>query len=222
MVAWYTTAWFDKYVKCPGAGNPAACEENADARLLSDRWRDDAPGAAVDLNADPNVFSFYFRSRFDLTDASGTAQVCDDMRTGCSNMVPDGGPVPYSFVADAFDTSDDGGGSGDECMLPQQGGDGRDTPKTLPPTDAGDAIHGGKGADRLRGGNGDDCLYGQKGRDRLRGDDGNDVLSGGAGRDRVKGGQGADTLKCGQGRRDIAKADGDDTVAANCEIVKSL
>jgi len=225
LAAWYTTAWFDKYVKCPGAADPAACEANADERLLSDRWRDDAPGAAVDLAGDPNVFSFYFRSRFDFIDAAGAEQVCDDMRTGCSNMAPDGDPVPYSFVADAYDTSDDGvggGGGGDSCVLPQQGTDARDTPGTLPPTDAGDAIRGGKRGDRLRGGKGDDCLYGQKGRDRLSGDDDGDVLSGGAGRDRVKGGAGADELRCGQGRRDVAKADADDAVSPSCEIVKGV
>jgi dienelactone hydrolase len=222
MIAWYSTAWFDKYVKCPGAANPTACEEEADARLLSDRWRDDAPGGAVDLNDDSNLYSFYLRSRFDVTDAAGAAQVCDDMRTGCQSMAPDGGEVPYSFVGDAYDLEGGGEPVDQDCLLPQQGTDGRDTPNTLPPTDAGDAIRGGKGGDRLRGGKGDDCLYGQKGRDRLKGDDGNDVVSGGGGRDRVKGGLGADVLKCGQGRKDVAKADADDTVAANCEIVKGL
>jgi dienelactone hydrolase len=223
MIAWYSTAWFDKYVKCPGEANPAACEEDADSRLLSDRWRDDAPGGAVDLNDDSNLYSFYLRSRFDVTDAAGTPQICDDMRTGCQNMAPDGGEVPYSFVGDAYDLE-----GGDEppvsqdCMLPQQGTDGRDTPNTLPPTASGDAIHGGKGPDRLRGGEGNDCVYGQKGRDHLRGDDGDDLVSGGGGRDRVKGGPGADQLKCGQGRKDVAKADADDTVSASCETVKGL
>jgi len=221
LAAWYTTAWFDKYVKCPGAANPSACEQHADARLLSDRWRDDAPGQAVDLNADPNVFSFYFRSRFDFIDAGGSEQICDDMRAGCSNMAPDGEPVPYSFVADAFDTSGEPPG-GDSCTLPQQGTDGRDTPRTLPPTDSGDAIRGGKGGDRLRGGEGEDCLYGQKGKDRLKGDDGDDRLSGGGGRDRLAGGSGADTLKCGQGRKDVARPDANDTVAASCERIRGL
>jgi dienelactone hydrolase len=221
LAAWYSTAWFDKYVKCPGAANPASCEADADARLLTDRWRDDAPGGAVDTNSDPNVFSFYFKSRFDFVDADGTEQICDDLRAGCDNMGPDGGPIPYSFVADAFDTSGEppGGGS---CTLPQQGSDGRDTPKTLPPTESGDAIRGGKGGDRLRGGKGDDCLYGQKGKDRLKGDEGDDKLSGGGGRDRLTGGPGADTLKCGQGRKDVAKAGADDKVAASCERVRGI
>ena len=218
LIAWYTTAWFDRYVKCQGLANQQACEENADARLVSDRWRADAPGQAVDLNDDGNIFSFYLRSRFDFTDAGGNELVCDDMRTGCSNMAPDGDPVPYSFVGDAYDLR--GGGSGEACALPQEGTDSRDTPQSLPPTGEGDAIRGGKGGDRLRGGEGDDCLYGQKNRDRLRGDDGDDVVSGGSGRDRVSGGPGADTLKCGQGRKDVAKADPEDTISASCEIVR--
>jgi hypothetical protein len=35
MIAWYTTAWFDKYVKH---------DPTADARLLTNRWRHDAAG----------------------------------------------------------------------------------------------------------------------------------------------------------------------------------
>ena len=220
IVAWYTTAWFDRWVKCPGAANPATCAAAADKRLMSDRWRADAPGQAVDLNDDGNLFSFYKRSRFDFTDASGTRQVCDDMRAGCTNMGPDGDEVPYSFVGDAYDMRGDG--ETEACALPQQGTDGADRPSNLPPTSSGDAIRGGKGGDRLRGGDGDDCLYGQKGRDRLKGEDGDDLVSGGSGRDRVSGGPGADELKCGQGRFDIAKADADDTISPSCEIVRGL
>ena len=51
------------YVKCAG---DAACKAEADRRLLTDRWRDDARGGQVDLGGDPNLYSFYFRSRFDL------------------------------------------------------------------------------------------------------------------------------------------------------------
>jgi Ca2+-binding RTX toxin-like protein len=142
------------------------------------------------------------------------------MRAGCENMGPDGEEIPYSFVGDAYDLK--GGGETEACALPQQGTDGADRPATLPPTESGDAIRGGKGGDRLRGGDGDDCLYGQKNRDRLNGDAGDDLVSGGSGRDRVSGGPGADELKCGQGRHDIAKADAHDTVAASCEIVRGL
>jgi dienelactone hydrolase len=92
LIAWYTTAWFDRHVK----GDPTA-----DARLLSDRWRDDSRGAAVDLGGDGNLFSFYFRSRLDFSLAAGGRAVCDDLRAGCPALAPDGGPPDYDFVADA-------------------------------------------------------------------------------------------------------------------------
>ncbi len=173
----------------------------------------------MDLNGDGNLYSFYLRSRFDFTDAGGTRQVCDDMRAGCENMGPDGEPVPYSFVEDAYDL-EGGEDPGSDCALPQQGSDGRDTPSTLPPTSSGDAIRGGKGGDRLRGAEGNDCLYGQKGKDRLKGEDGDDLLYGGGGRDRLSGGPGTDDLICGQGRKDVAKPQGDDYVAKSCERIK--
>jgi dienelactone hydrolase len=83
MIAWYTTAWFDKYVK----GDPTA-----DARLLTTRWRDDAAEAAVDPDGDGNLFSFYYRSRLDI---DGFA--CEDLRAGCPGMAPDGGGA-YSYL----------------------------------------------------------------------------------------------------------------------------
>jgi dienelactone hydrolase len=92
LIAWYTTAWFDKYVK----GDPTA-----DSRLLTDRWRDDARGGAVDLRHDPNLFSFYFRSPIDIGLAGGGRASCDDLRPGCSALAPDGLPPDYDFVADA-------------------------------------------------------------------------------------------------------------------------
>ena len=110
LVAWYTTAWLDKYVKG---------DQGADARLLSDRWRDDARGAAVDLNGDANLFSFYFRSRLDVARASGGRAACDDLRAGCAVLAPDGGPADYDFVADAWDT---GPGGGQPSGQPPAGG----------------------------------------------------------------------------------------------------
>jgi len=89
-IAWYTTAWMDKYVK----GDPTA-----DARLLTDRWRSDKAEAAVDPNGDGNLFSFYYRSRLHVTKTDGTQFVCEDMRTGCPGMVKDGGTFDYlSYV----------------------------------------------------------------------------------------------------------------------------
>src|SRR3954451_1735909 len=86
-IAWYTTAWFDKYVK----GDPTA-----DRRLLTNRWRNDAAEGAVDPNGDPNMFSFYYRSRLDIAGFH-----CEDLRAGCAGMTSaagGGGPPDYSYV----------------------------------------------------------------------------------------------------------------------------
>src|SRR4051812_22883213 len=93
MIAWYTTAWFDRYVKG---------DATATARLLTDRWRGDAEEAAVDPDHDGNMFSFYYRSRLSLG-----GWTCEDLRAGCPGMAPDGGG-PYSYMALA--TSPDGPG----------------------------------------------------------------------------------------------------------------
>ncbi len=92
LIAWYTTAWFDKYVK----GDPSA-----DSRLLTDRWRHDAREAAVDPNGDPNLFSFYFHSPLDVGLSAGGRASCADLRAGCTSLAPDGLPPDYDFVADA-------------------------------------------------------------------------------------------------------------------------
>jgi hypothetical protein len=237
MVAWYTTAWFDKYVKC---GGDAACAADAEHRLLTDRWRADARGGQVDTGGDANLYSFYFRSRYALR-AGGASVSCDDMRAGCASMAPDGLPAGYDHVADAYTApagpdGSSGGGSrgGPACALPQLGTDAKDTPATLVPSGAGDAIRGRGGNDRLRGADGDDCLYGDEGNDRLAGDAGADELRGGPGRDRLRGGTGPDLLgggpgadrinakgggrdrlKCGPGR-DRVRADKRDKLGAGC------
>ena len=220
LIAWYSTAWFDRYVKCPGKSRENRCKSRASSRLLTDRWLDDEPGRAVDANDDGNLFSFYLRSRFAFTGTEGELETCDDMRSGCENLGPDGAPEPYSFVADAYGV---GGGHGDgpTCFLPQQGGAGDDTSSTLIPTSTADAIRGGDGDDTLRGGDGDDCLYGQAGDDKLRGERGDDLLSGGAGDDTVVGGAGSDRLRCGDGSNDVAVAGRTDTVADSCEGVRA-
>ena len=70
--AWYTAAWMDKYVK----GDPTA-----DARLLTDRWRDDDLEQSIDPDNDGNMFSYHFRSRIDM-DLSGGGHVrCEDLRS---------------------------------------------------------------------------------------------------------------------------------------------
>jgi dienelactone hydrolase len=104
MVNWYTGAWLDRYVKG---------DASADARLLTDRWRDDAIGRSVDLNTPPdgNLYSFYFRSGYDLHTAGGAEIGCEDMRTGCPSMSPDGLPADYSYLAEAL-TPDTPAGKG--------------------------------------------------------------------------------------------------------------
>ena len=58
MVAWYTLAWMDKELK----GDPTA-----DARLLTNRWRDDSLGGEVDARPATRTCSRrYYRSRLDI------------------------------------------------------------------------------------------------------------------------------------------------------------
>jgi dienelactone hydrolase len=85
MIAWYTTAWFDRYVKG---------DAGAQARLLTTRWRDDAAEAAVDPHRDGNMFSSYYRSRLALGGFE-----CEDLRAGCPGMTADDGwPGDYSYI----------------------------------------------------------------------------------------------------------------------------
>jgi dienelactone hydrolase len=97
LVAWYTTAWLDRYVGC----RSVECKRRAQARLLTDRWRDDAREGAVDPTRDANLYSFYLRSRYVLGLGGRTVR-CDDMRKGCPSMRPDGLAPHYDLYADAF------------------------------------------------------------------------------------------------------------------------
>jgi dienelactone hydrolase len=98
MVAWYTTAWFDKYVKG---------DASADRRLLTTRWQADSLEAAIDPNHDGNMFSFYYPSRLDVGLARGGGFLCENLRSGCAGMVSDDGRAGgYSYVEVA--TSPDG------------------------------------------------------------------------------------------------------------------
>jgi dienelactone hydrolase len=91
LASWYTTAWFDKYVK----GDPAA-----DRRLLSDRWRSDPGDLAVDPAGGGNLYSFYYRSRLDVRRTDGSRFLCEDLRAGCPGMATkDGEPANYSYLA---------------------------------------------------------------------------------------------------------------------------
>ncbi|MGZ4249492.1 MAG: hypothetical protein ACXVUE_14440 [Solirubrobacteraceae bacterium] len=91
MIDWYTSAWFDKYLKH---------DPTADKRLLTQRWRNDPVEKSVDPNGDPNVFSFYYYSRLDFHLAGGGTFDCEDMREGCPGMAAnDGYKGDYSYVA---------------------------------------------------------------------------------------------------------------------------
>lgn len=112
-ITWYTSAWFDKYVKG---------DASADKRLLTDRWRADAPEAAVDPNGDGNMFSAYYKSRLDIGLRGGGRFLCEDMRPGCPGMVAagaDGKPAEYEYIKIA--TSPDKAGS-DGVPVPSSGG----------------------------------------------------------------------------------------------------
>jgi hypothetical protein len=98
QVAWYTTAWFDKYVKG---------DWSADRRLLTTRWHSDALEAAIDPNGDGNMFSTYYRSRLDIRRAGKPRFKCEDIRAGCAGMsANDGWGGGYSYLEVA--TSPDG------------------------------------------------------------------------------------------------------------------
>jgi hypothetical protein len=95
MADWYTLAWFDKYLKHAASAN---------ARLTTQRWRDDAGEQAVDdqMPPDGNMFSVYLTSRMDITlsKRKGTHFDCEDMRGGCSGMsTKDRWPANFSFLA---------------------------------------------------------------------------------------------------------------------------
>ena len=89
LTAWYTTAWFDRYVK----GDRAATR-----RLLTTRWRHDGREAAVDPTGDGNLFSRYYRSRLDLGHHGGRRVRCENLRAGCPALSGrDGRPAGYSY-----------------------------------------------------------------------------------------------------------------------------
>lgn len=89
-VAWYTQAWFRKYL---------LADPKADAMLLSQRWRSDGATSKVDPKRDGNLLSWHYRSRLDIHRTNGTRYVCENIRAGCAGLVAaasDGGPASYS------------------------------------------------------------------------------------------------------------------------------
>ncbi|GAB2743718.1 hypothetical protein [Nocardioides pakistanensis] len=91
MSAWYTTAWFDRYVKG---------DRSAQRRLLTDRWTRDGLEASVDPTGDGNLYSYHFRSRLDLGHDGGRRVRCEDLRRGCAALTSrDGAGPSYSYLA---------------------------------------------------------------------------------------------------------------------------
>ncbi len=93
LTTWYTTAWFDKYLKHEAA---------ADAMLTTSRWRDDLITGQVDPGHDANMYSYHYLSRLHVTLANGRRFACEDLRNGCSGLTSPGtdcGPANYSFLA---------------------------------------------------------------------------------------------------------------------------
>jgi dienelactone hydrolase len=89
LASWYTTAWFDKYVKG---------DATADSRLITSRWLDDRPEASVDPNREGNMYSFYFRSRLDIGLRGGGRFRCEDMRRPDCGLQPDCEPIPFWYI----------------------------------------------------------------------------------------------------------------------------
>ena len=91
LAAWYTSAWFDKYVK-------GDC--TADARLLTNRWRHDEQESAIDPNGDGNMFSFYYPSRLDVHLANGQRYDDEHLRTDAHGLgSSDGFAGDYSYAS---------------------------------------------------------------------------------------------------------------------------
>jgi len=100
LVTGYTVAWFEKYL---------LHDPNADAKLLTARWRNDPTAATVDPGKDPNLYSWHYKSRLDVTLASGQRFDCENLRDGCAGqttLAEDcGGSTIYNVVT--VDTAPD-------------------------------------------------------------------------------------------------------------------
>jgi alpha-beta hydrolase superfamily lysophospholipase len=214
MVAWYTIGWFDRYVK----GGDAGALADAERRLLSNRWCDDAPEAAVDPEGDGNMFSFYYDSPLDIGLAAGGRAVIPDLRAASATplLSPDGGALPYDHLEDARRPAAPGPGP-DPAPSPDPG---TGSPAQSPCGAAAER-RGDRRANRLRGTNGPDLLRGLGGRDRLHARGGEDcVYSGrgadlsfaGPGNDAVYGQRGSDRLRAGAGRDVILGNGGNDVI----------
>ncbi|HVT21593.1 MAG TPA: hypothetical protein VHE57_09425 [Mycobacteriales bacterium] len=98
MVAWYTVAWFDYYLKH---------DASAYRRLVTTRWQHDGQEAQIDAFGDPNMFSFYYHSRLDIRTPGGGRFRCETLRRGCAGMTAhDGYRGLWRYVN--VDTTKDG------------------------------------------------------------------------------------------------------------------
>ena len=104
MVAWYSTAWFDRYVKCQGDRELQAERRPPPAhRPLARRLR----GGRGRPQRRPEHVLVLLPLPVRLPRSRATASVtCDDMRAGCPTMAPDGQPPNYDYFKDA--TTPDG------------------------------------------------------------------------------------------------------------------
>lgn len=103
LCAWYTAAWFDKYLR----GDPTA-----DRRLFTRRWHADPRDAEIDPSERGNLLSFYYRSRADVRlSADGRRARCEDLRDApCKFLTAaDGSPPRFDRLALAL-TPDGRGG----------------------------------------------------------------------------------------------------------------
>ena len=90
MIDWYTTAWFDKYLK-------RDC--TADRRLLTQRWRYDGEEASIDPGHDGNMFSFYYPSRLDIHLVSGRRYDNEKLRDDTRGLTfSDGYSGQYAYI----------------------------------------------------------------------------------------------------------------------------
>jgi dienelactone hydrolase len=102
MIDWYTSAWFDKYLKN---------DCTADSRLLTQRWRYDGEEASIDPNHDGNMFSFYYPSRLQFHLANGKLYDNENLRTDTHGLTfSDGYNGQYAYIhidrsPDVSDTS---------------------------------------------------------------------------------------------------------------------
>ncbi|MGE4428844.1 MAG: alpha/beta hydrolase [Solirubrobacteraceae bacterium] len=89
LSAWYTLAWFDRYVKG---------DATAERRLLTDRWRHDPVDAKIDPAGGGNLFSEASRSRLDVGRTDGTRFRCEDLRAGCNGQADDGQAPGWGYL----------------------------------------------------------------------------------------------------------------------------